>query len=84
MLLRSGQNDSWPSVDESALVRDNIEMIVQVNGKLRARINVAADADKDTILQLALAEANVQKYMEGLTLRKEIVVPGKLVNIVVS
>jgi len=66
------------------LVRDNIEMIVQVNGKLRARINVAADADKDTILQLALAEANVKKYMEGLTLRKEIVVPGKLVNIVVS
>jgi leucyl-tRNA synthetase len=65
-------------------VRDNIEMIVQVNGKLRARINVAADADKDTILQLALAEANVKKYMEGLTLRKEIVVPGKLVNIVVS
>jgi leucyl-tRNA synthetase len=83
-LTGSSQNDSWPSVDESALVRDNIEMIVQVNGKLRARINVAADADKDTILQLALAEANVQKYMEGLTLRKEIVVPGKLVNIVVS
>jgi len=83
-LTGSSQNDSWPSVDESALVRDNIEMIVQVNGKLRARINVAADADKDTILQLALAETNVQKHMEGLTLRKEIVVPGKLVNIVVS
>ncbi len=83
-LTGASQSDSWPSVDESALVRDNIEMIVQVNGKLRARIKVAADADKDTILQLALAEANVQKHMEGLTLRKEIVVPGKLVNIVVS
>ncbi|TCK06890.1 leucine--tRNA ligase [Marinobacterium mangrovicola] len=74
----------WPSVDQNALVRASLEMVVQVNGKLRAKINVAADADEDVILHLALAEENVQKHMEGKTLRKKIVVPGKLVNIVVG
>lgn len=83
-LTGSAKTDAWPSVDEQALVRDSIEMIVQVNGKLRGRISVAANADEDMILHLALAEPNVQKYIEGLTLRKKIVVPGKLVNIVVS
>ena len=75
---------AWPQVDESALVRSNIEMIVQVNGKLRAKINVAADADQDVILHIALAEGNVQKHLEGKTIRKKIVVPGKLVNLVVG
>ncbi len=74
----------WPKVDPDALVRASIEMVVQVNGKLRAKIKVAADADEDVILHLALAEDNVQKHMDGKTIRKKIVVPGKLVNIVVG
>lgn len=74
----------WPQVDESALVRSSIEMVVQVNGKVRAKINVAADADKDVILHTALAEENVQKHMADKSIRKQIVVPGKLVNIVVG
>lgn len=74
----------WPQVDESALVRSSIEMVVQVNGKVRAKISVAADADKDVILHTALAEENVQKHMADKSIRKQIVVPGKLVNIVVG
>ncbi len=74
----------WPAVDESALARDTIELVVQVNGKLRARIEVEADADKATIEAQALAAENVQRHTEGKTVRKVIVVPGKLVNIVVG
>lgn len=74
----------WPSFDESALKRSTLEMAVQVNGKVRAKISVAADADKDVILHTALAQENVQKHLEGKTIRKEIVVPGKLVNLVVG
>ncbi|WP_027858865.1 leucine--tRNA ligase [Marinobacterium jannaschii] len=74
----------WPTVDESALVRDSIEMVVQVNGKVRAKIKVAANADKDVVLHTALADENVQKHMGDKSLRKQIVVPGKLVNIVVG
>jgi len=83
-LTGSAQTDNWPSFDEKAMERDSIDMVVQVNGKVRARINVAADADKAVIVQLALAESNVQKHMEGKAVRKEIVVPGKLVNLVVG
>ncbi len=83
-LTGSAQTDNWPQVDEDALTRDSIEMIVQVNGKLRGRITVAADAGEDMILHMALAEESVQKHMDGMTLRKKIVVPGKLVNIVVG
>ena len=83
-LTGSAQTDNWPSVDEKALERDSIDMVVQVNGKVRGRIHVAADADKAIIVQMALAEANVQKHMEGKAVRKEIVVPGKLVNLVVG
>lgn len=74
----------WPQVDPNALVRASIQMVVQVNGKLRGRIQVDADADEDVILHLALAEENVQKHLEGKAIRKKIVVPGKLVNIVVG
>lgn len=75
---------AWPTVDESALVQDTIQMVVQVNGKVRAKINVAADADEDVILHTALADENVQKHMADKTIRKKIVVPGRLVNIVVG
>ncbi|ERS82411.1 leucine--tRNA ligase [Halomonas sp. PBN3] len=74
----------WPAVDESALARDTIELVVQVNGKLRARIEVEADADKAAIEAQAFAAENVQRHTEGKTVRKVIVVPGKLVNIVVG
>ena len=77
-------NAPWPVVDESALTRDTIEMVVQVNGKVRAKISVAADADKASVEAQAVAQENVQRFLEGVTLRKVIVVPGKLVNIVAN
>ncbi len=73
----------WPTVDESALELDLVEMVVQVNGKLRARLSVAVDASKEAIEAEALADENVQRYIEGKDVRKVIVVPGRLVNIVV-
>jgi len=74
----------WPELDKSALVRDSIEMVVQVNGKVRARMEVATSADQESIEALALAQDNVQKFLDGNTVRKVIVVPGKLVNIVAN
>ncbi len=75
-------NASWPAVDASALARDSIEMVVQVNGKVRARMDVPAAADRDAIEALARAQQNVSRFLEGVNVRKVIVVPGKLVNIV--
>ncbi|AKH70814.1 leucyl-tRNA synthetase [Spongiibacter sp. IMCC21906] len=74
----------WPKTDESALVRSTIEMAVQVNGKLRGTIEVAADADPETIKKLARSQENVQRFIGDLNIRKEIVVPKKLVNIVAN
>lgn len=74
----------WPTVDESALVRDSIQIVVQVNGKVRGKIEVAANIEKDAAIAAAKADANVQKFLEGTTVRKEIYVPGKLVNIVAN
>ncbi|WP_020648927.1 leucine--tRNA ligase [Solimonas variicoloris] len=73
----------WPAVDESALVRDQIALVVQVNGKLRGNISVPANADKDAIIAAAVTDANVAKFIAGQPIKKQIVVPGKLVNIVV-
>ncbi len=75
---------SWPTADAAAMVKDSLEIVVQVNGKLRGRITVAADASRDAIEATALADENVQRNMDGKTVRKVIVVPGKLVNIVVA
>ena len=72
----------FPEADPAALVRDAVVLAVQVNGKLRATIEVAVSASKENIEALALAEPNVQKFMEGMSVRKVIVVPGKIVNIV--
>ncbi|MDX5332453.1 MAG: leucine--tRNA ligase [Gammaproteobacteria bacterium] len=74
----------WPAVDESALVSDSIELVVQVNGKLRANIQVPAAASKEQIEEAALANENVQRFLEDKTVRKIIVVPGRLVNVVVG
>lgn len=74
---------AWPEADPAALVRDDLEIVVQVNGKRRGQIRVPVDADQDAIGQAALAEPNVQRFLEGASVRKLIVVPGKLVNVVV-
>ena len=75
---------SWPVLDESALKRDEIEVVVQVNGKVRAKLSVAAQADKHSIERAAMEHENVKRFVEGLTVRKVIVVPGKLVNVVAN
>ena len=77
-------NADWPVVNEEALKRDEIEMVVQVNGKVRDKIKVLADAANDQIEETALAAGKVQQWLEGKTVRKVIVVPGRLVNIAVS
>jgi leucyl-tRNA synthetase len=77
-------NEAWPEVDQAALVRDEIELVVQVNGKVRAKMAVGIDASKESIEQLALAQDNVQRFIADATVRKIIVVPGRLVNIVAN
>ncbi len=77
-------NEAWPEVDEEALVRDSLSLVVQVNGKRRSNIEVAASASKEECEAAALADDNVQKHISGNTVRKVIVVPGKLVNIVAN
>ncbi len=72
----------WPAPDEAALTRDTIALVIQVNGKLRAQIEVPADAGKAQVEEAALAAPNAQRFIEGKTVRKIIVVPEKLVNIV--
>tara|TARA_R110000764_G_scaffold112134_1_gene198873 strand:- start:23903 stop:26512 length:2610 start_codon:yes stop_codon:yes gene_type:complete len=74
----------WPQLDESALTQDTLQLVIQVNGKLRGHIDVAADTSRDAIEAAARDNENVQRYTEGLTIRKVIVVPGKLVNIVAN
>jgi leucyl-tRNA synthetase len=74
----------WPLVDANALSRDELEIVIQVNGKVRAKISVAVDANKETLEAKALAEENVLRFIEDKTVRKVIVVPGKLVNVVAN
>ena len=74
----------WPIHDPAALVTDAVEVVVQVNGKLRGKINVPRDATKEALERAALAEVNVVKHISGKTVRKVVVVPGKLVNVVVG
>ena len=74
----------WPEVDQSALVQSSIELVVQVNGKVRGKIQVAVDESSESIEKIALEEPNVQRFIEGNTVRKIIVVPGRLVNIVAN
>jgi len=74
----------WPKVDESALVQDSLTLVVQVNGKLRGQIEVPAAATREEVEAAARGNENVLRFTEGLTIRKVIVVPGKLVNIVAN
>lgn len=79
------ENATWPSADQSAMVQDEVELVVQVNGKLRGSITVAKTMGKEAIEQHAVTQPFVQKFLEdGATVRKIIVVPNKLVNIVVG
>ena len=75
---------NWPQVDESALVQDTLTLVIQVNGKLRGQIEVPASASREAVESAARANENVLRFTEGLAIRKVIVVPGKLVNIVAS
>ncbi len=74
----------WPVCDKAALTKDEILIILQVNGKTRGKIEVAADLDKDAIEALAMQDENVKKFIDGKTVRKVIVVPGRLINIVAN
>ena len=76
-------DERWPKVDQGALVQDTVEMVVQVNGKLRSRIRVAVGAEETVVRATALADEQVRKFVADKPVRKVIVVPGKLVNIVV-
>ena len=76
-------DERWPGVDRRALERAELELVVQVNGKLRGRVTVAADADEVAVREAALAEPNVVKFMEGRPVRKFVYVRGKLANLVV-
>jgi leucyl-tRNA synthetase len=73
----------WPEADRAALAREMLEIVVQVNGKLRGRISISADADEAAISEAALADENVRRFVADKTIRKTIVVPGRLVNVVV-
>jgi len=77
-------NCPWPVADNTALIQDEIQMVIQVNGKLRSKLTVPKDCDQAIIERLALADPHVGKFTEGLTVRKIIVVPEKLINIVVA
>ena len=76
-------DERWPDADSSALVQDTVEIVVQVNGKLRARVQVSAGADEAVAREAALADPGVAKFVAGQPVRKLIYVPGKLVNVVV-
>jgi leucyl-tRNA synthetase len=73
----------WPVHDEAALLRDSVEIVLQVNGKIRSRIQVSPDTDRDELGRLALADSRVAAYLDGADPRKVVVVPGRLVNVVI-
>ncbi|RMD77835.1 MAG: leucine--tRNA ligase [Gammaproteobacteria bacterium] len=77
-------DEPWPEPDPRALVQEEVELVVQVNGRLRGRVRVPAEADEEAIRRAALAEPNVQRHLAGKAVRKVVVVPGRLVNIVAS
>ncbi|EPZ37725.1 leucine--tRNA ligase [Anoxybacillus ayderensis] len=76
--------EAWPAYDEAKLVEDEVEIVIQVNGKVRAKLHVPADATKEQLEQLAMEDEKIKEQIEGKTVRKVIAVPGKLVNIVAN
>jgi len=86
---RMGHSESlayapWPVAEEKWLVEDTLKLVVQVNGKVRSTILVPTDASKEAILEASKSDENVARYLEGVSIRREIYVPGRLVNIVVG
>lgn len=77
-------HEVWPTFDPAALVVDEVEVVIQVNGKLRDRVTVPKDITKEELEKLALGSAKAQEFLQGVTVRKIIVVPGKLVNVVAN
>ena len=75
---------AWPAYDEAKLVDDEVEIVVQINGKVKAKLMVPADANKDALEQIAMEASQVKEQIDGKTVRKVIAVPGKLVNIVAN
>jgi leucyl-tRNA synthetase len=75
---------SWPEYDQSALAVDQVTVVVQVNGKLRGRIQVPPDANRETLEQEAMSEPNVRRHIQGKDVKKTIIVPGKLVNVIAA
>ncbi|WP_027409589.1 leucine--tRNA ligase [Anoxybacteroides tepidamans] len=76
--------EAWPAYDEAKLVEDEVEIVVQVNGKVRAKLHVPVDASKEQLEQIAMEDEKIKEQIEGKTVRKVIAVPGKLVNIVAN
>ena len=74
----------WPKIDESALIQEDVQIVIQVNGRLRSKLVVPLDAKSQSIQEMVLAEERVAKFTEGKTILKFIIVPNKLVNIVVK
>ena len=74
--------ESWPTYDETQLVEDTVEIVVQVNGKLKAKLNIAVDADKGSVIAMAMEDEKVKESVDGKNIVKQIYVPNKLVNIV--
>jgi leucyl-tRNA synthetase len=76
--------EAWPAYDEAKLVEDEVEIVVQVNGKVRAKLSISANASKEEMEEIAMSDKSIQQQIEGKTVRKVIAVPGKLVNIVAN
>jgi leucyl-tRNA synthetase len=74
----------WPEHDPAYLVAETVVVAVQINGKVRARIEIPADADEDTVLGLARDDGNVSRHLEGAAVRRAIYVPGRIVNFVLG
>ena len=75
--------EQWPDHDPAALEQDEIELVLQVNGKLRGNMRVPRDSAREAIEQLAVTHPSVQKYVNGQPIKKVVIVPGRLVNVVV-
>lgn len=76
--------EAWPAFDEAKLVDDEVEIVVQINGKVKAKLMVPADANREALEEIAMGDVNVKEQIDGKTVRKVIAVPGKLVNIVAN
>ena len=73
----------WPQVDETALIKSEVMIVIQINGKVRGRLDIGADWDESQVKELVLNDSNIQKHLDGKVLKKFIYVPNKLVSLVI-